>query len=77
MPIEYTKLVEEWSRVNDLTNNLAEVIKVIKDKMQGRGISPAEVPIITVKLQQVEDILRQIGASNTTLVPRIKIEVPL
>jgi len=75
--IEYTRLVEEWSRVNDLTNNLADVVKVIKEKMQGKGISPAEVGIVMAKLQQVEDRLRQIGANKDHLVPRDKIEVPL
>lgn len=76
--IKYTELVTEWSRVNDVTNNLAEVIKVVKDRMQGKGISPAEVPIIMSKLQQVEDRLRQIGSNPDKLVPNhVPIKVPL
>lgn len=76
--IDNAYLVREWSRVNDVTNNLAEVIKVIKDKMQGRGISPADVPIVSAKLQQIEDTLRQIGSNKDHLVPvDAKIEIPL
>lgn len=79
MPISYTRLVTEWSRVFDVTNNLAEVVANIKQRMEGRGISPAEAPIVMAKLQQVETVLRQIGANKEELVPADfqKIEVPL
>lgn len=75
--MDETKSVIEWTKVHDVTNNLAEVLKVIRDRMQGRGISPAEVPIVSSKLQQVEDVLRRIGSDKDHLVPNVKIDVPL
>lgn len=46
----------------EITNKLAEEIKNIKEKMRGRGILAAEAPLIIVRLEEVENTLRQIGS---------------
>ena len=48
----------------EITNQLAEAIKAIKDKMHGRGILPGESAITIAKLQDIEDELRKIGANR-------------
>lgn len=76
--LSQAKLVAEWTKVNSVTNNLADVIANINQRMTGRGINPAEVPIVQAKLLEVETILRQIGSNPDKLVPiDAKVEIPL
>jgi hypothetical protein len=60
---------EKIIELNDVTNNLAEVIKDIREKMIGRGISPVDAPLVQSKLLEVEQKLRQIGSKANNLVP--------
>ena len=51
------------------TNKMAEDVKLLKDRMTGRGIPPAEAPIVQAKLLELENKLRKIAADPDNWVP--------
>lgn len=65
----YNKLVKFIDELDVTTNKLAEEIKDIKEKMRGKGIYPAEAPIIISRLEEIEGALRQIGANKDLPLP--------
>jgi hypothetical protein len=51
------------------TNDIADQIRTIKNRMEGRGISPAEAPIVMDRFTEIENRLRMIGADKDNVVP--------
>lgn len=60
----HAKLIIFIEDLNTKTNELAEEVKDIKEKMRGKGIYPAESPIIIERLQEIENSLRTIGSNK-------------
>lgn len=54
-----------------ITNALADEIKTIKDKMPGRGVNPAESPLVELRLTEIEQVLRKIGCDKNHPLPGI------
>ena len=60
------KIVE---KLNKVTNDLAEQIKLIREAMTGRGILPADAPLTQMRMKEIEDKLRKIGSNPDDIVP--------
>jgi hypothetical protein len=59
----------DMKKLNDSTNRIAYVLEGIKNGMQGKGINPAEVGMISSRLEDVVNKLRMIGADEKNPIP--------
>lgn len=48
---------------------MAEELQVIHRNMEGKGVSPAQAPLVIDKLKEIEAKLRMIGANLDNPVP--------
>ena len=51
------------------TNKMAEDVKLLRDRMTGRGISPVEAPVVQAQLLELENKLRKIAADKDNIIP--------
>lgn len=63
------KLVDDLSRLHSVTNKMADEVYTIHAKMEGRGVNPAEAPLVISKLREIEQKLRMLGANKEDLIP--------
>lgn len=63
------KLVEAIPKLQATTNAMAFELAGIRNNMTGRGISPADAPMIEYKLKEIENKLRMLGANPDDIVP--------
>ena len=60
---------EEIQQLHKVNLELAEEIRLIRLMMTGRGISPADAPLVQSRMHEVETKLRMIGADFSNIIP--------
>jgi hypothetical protein len=63
------KLMEDIRRLGPEMTIIADQVQLIKDSMTGKGISPAEAPLVQARLQEIENKLRMVGNKKNNLIP--------
>lgn len=63
------RAIELFKQLQVVTNEMADELELMRKKMQGRGINPAEVPLVSARLLDIEGKLRQIGSNMDNPVP--------
>ena len=63
------KLLRDIKRLNSASNDMADELSLIRDGMTGKGINPAEAPLVQARLQNIENKLRQLGSKSNNLIP--------
>jgi hypothetical protein len=58
--------IEDLHKINF---DLAEEIKLIRLMMVGKGISPADSPLVQSRMHEIESKLRMIGADPNNIIP--------
>lgn len=67
--MSFVNNLEEWKKLNSVTNVLAAQIMTIRKAMEGKGISPADTPIVMADLLEIEEKLRILGSNLDNPVP--------
>ena len=67
--LNYNQSLIFLKKLHPVTTSLAEELKVIKDRMEGRGISPRDAPIVMDRLNEIEAKLRMLGANPDNPIP--------
>lgn len=60
---------ETLVKLNSKTNDIANRIELLHKKMQGRGVSPVDAPIVIDNLREIEGNLRMLGADEKNPIP--------
>ena len=58
-----------FEKINIATNLIAEQIKIIRESMRGKGISPKDAQVVEFEMEEMENKLRMIGADEKNPVP--------
>lgn len=69
--LDLKKILQDIEDLHNVTNEMAETIYAIRTKMEGRGVNPADAPMVTFELKAVEDKLRMLGANKNNIIPWI------
>jgi hypothetical protein len=67
--LNHTQALRVITRLQPVSNALAEELKVIKDRMEGRGVNPKDAPIIIDRLNEIEAKLRMLGSNPDNPIP--------
>ena len=59
-------LITDLHKVN---TNMADKIQLVRLMMVGKGISPAESPLVQSKLWEIENMLRMIASNPDNVIP--------
>lgn len=57
--------------LHEVTTKMANDIELIRTGMTGKGVSPAHAPVIEMRLQEIENKLRMLGANEDNPIPWI------
>ena len=63
------KIPDMLLRLQLVTNESAEFLEILQKNIRGKGLSPAEAPLVEMKLKELEIQLRTLGADEDQPVP--------